>query len=245
MARAQEAFDEEEEIDLPDNIITYHVAREGEELPPCTAIKCEYVMCESGIMVRARREGLEVCLPVSTTYAPLPGLAQVEPYARFEHPRVPEALVAEMIERARAACRGQSDSDFLESLFHLTVEDGDWRLHEPKQARRRSSVRPDDDGPESSYAAALAEIHVHPDDTPDFSEQDDTEEAGKFRVFGIIYNLWSPRPRLRVRVGVHDHFCQVPADWLFQLPTYVADVVAEEMEAAARLCGGQEDGARG
>jgi hypothetical protein len=217
--------------ELPDNIITHTVAREGEPIPPNASIKCDYLMCAPGVMVRARREGLDVCLPVAYTESPLPGLAHVEPYARFEHPRVPEALVAEMIERSRSACRGRTDSEFLESLFHLTVEDGDWRLHEPEQARRHSSVRPADDGPGSSYAEALVEVHVHPDDTPDFSEQDDFEESGKFRVFGIIYNLWSPRPRFRVRVGAHDHFCQVPAGWLFQLPVTVADAVAEEIAA--------------
>ncbi len=245
MALAQETSDDEELV-LPDNVITYLVAREGEELPAYGAIKCEYITCASGVMVRARRDGLEVCLPVAYADAPLPGLARVAAYAQFEHPTVPEELVEEMITRARSACRGRGDSNFLESLFHLTFDAGAWILHEPEQARRHSSVRPIDDGPDSSYASALAEIHVHPDDTPDFSPQDDFEEADKFRVFGIIYDLWSDRPRLRIRIGVHDHFCQVPAAWLFDMPEGVADVVAEELEVAGCLSehdGGVEDGA--
>jgi hypothetical protein len=224
-----------EDFGLPDNIVTHLIAREGEALPPYGAIKCEYIMTASGLMVRSKRDGLEVCIPVAVTAAPLPGLAEVAAYAQFEHEPVPEAFLAEMIERARRACRGSRAAEFLESLFHLTYEPsaGGWVLHEPDQLRRHGAVRPSDDGPDSSYASALVEIHVHPDTDPDFSDQDDYEESGKFRVFGIIYNLWGDRPRLRIRLGVHDHFCQIPAAWLFELPEHVTDVVAEEIEAAA------------
>ena len=236
-----------EDFGLPDNIVTHLIAREGEGLPPYGAIKCEYIMTASGVMVRSRRDGLEACIPVAVTTAPLPGLAEVAPYAQFEHELVPENFLSEMIERARRACRGRLADEFLESLFHLTFEQGagGWLLHEPDQTRRHGAVRPTDDGPGSSYASALVEIHVHPDIDPDFSDQDDEEESGKFRVFGIIYNLWGDRPRLRIRLGVHDHFCQIPASWLFELPEEVADVVAEEIEAAAAVdafaCGELEE----
>jgi hypothetical protein len=221
----------EEEFDLPDNIIKYLVAREGEGLPPISAIKCEYVMAAGGLMVRARREGLEACVPVAPTDAPIPGLAEVEPYALLDYPLVPEELVTEMVARARGACRGARDEDFVESLFHLAYGAGAWVLHEPPQIRRHSAVRPKDDGADSSYGSALIEVHVHPEARPEFSGQDDDEESGKFRVFAVIGDLFGPARRLRVRVGLHDHFCEVPAGWIFELPAGVIDCVEEEAAA--------------
>lgn len=219
-----------EDFGLPDNIIKYLIAREDEELPPCSALKCEYIMSAGGLMVRARREGLQVCVPVAPTEADIPGLALVEPYAAFDYPRVPEELITEMVARSRRACRGERDEEFVESLFHLNYDEarGGWLLHEPPQERRHSAVKPREDGADSSYGSALIEIHVHPEVAPHFSEQDDEEESGKFRVFGIIGNLFGDVRRLRIRVGVHDHFCEVPALWLFELPDDVLDCVEEE-----------------
>lgn len=240
----------DEEFGLPDNIIKYLVAREGEVLPPFSAIKCEYIMAAAGLSVRARREGLEVCVPVAPTEADIPGLEMVEPYAVFDYERVPAALVTEMIVRARRACRGERDEDFFESLFHLDYDGaaGGWQLHEPPQIRRHSAVKPKEDGADSSYGSALIEIHVHPEVVPHFSEQDDEEESGKFRVFGIIGNLFGDVRRLRIRVGVHDHFCEVPAAWLFELPGDVLDCVEEDGAAAGAivafdLCAGGETNA--
>ncbi|MFL6284461.1 MAG: hypothetical protein ACJ74Q_15055 [Pyrinomonadaceae bacterium] len=222
-----------EELELPDNIVTYLVAREDEELPPISAIKCEYLMTASGLMVRARREGLEACVPVAQTDAPIPGLAEVESYAVLDYPRVPAVIVEEMIARSRRVCRSAADSDFVESLFHIAFDPaaGAWSLSEPPQVRRHSSVKPTEDGTDSSYAAALIEVHVHPEVVPEFSEQDDGEESGKFRIFAIIGNLFGDPRRLRVRVGLHDHFCEIPAEWVFELPPDVVDCVEEEATA--------------
>jgi hypothetical protein len=242
----------DEDFGLPDNIIKHLIALEDEELPPFSAIKCEYIMSAGGLMVRSRREGLEVCVPVATTESDIPGLALVEPYATLDYPRVPAALLAEMVERSRRACRGERDEDFFESLFHLNYDasQGGWVLHEPPQIRRHSAVKPKEDGADSSYGSALIEIHVHPEVVPHFSEQDDDEESGKFRIFGIIGNLFGDVRRLRIRVGVHDHFCEVPAAWLFELPEGVLDCTEEEGAPVASaggfeivVCGGESDAA--
>jgi proteasome lid subunit RPN8/RPN11 len=205
------------EAGLP-NLITYEIAGES-QLPPLQALMYGYVMTGDGVMIRARRQGLEVCLPVAVSPSPITGLAAVEPFVALPGGRVPAALVTRMLERSRAVCRSAADVDFLESLFYLSYdeESGEWKLAESAQERHHSTVRPRDDSAGSDYAQALIEVHTHPRGYPDFSEQDDEEEQGKFRVFAVCSDLFE-HTSLRVRVGIFEHFCEIPAEWVFEVP---------------------------
>ena len=44
-----------------------------------------------------------------------------------------------------------------------------------------------------------------------FSATDDRDEQG-FRIYGVAGRLYTPRPELRLRVGVYGH--SAPLDWL-------------------------------
>lgn len=207
-----------------------HVIAFDETLPPLTATKYEYVMAASGLLIRAKRKGLEVCLPIAEPTWPVMGLAEVTPYFNLEYPLVPGEHVTRMLERSRAVCKSRRNEDLLENLFYLlwNEAEGFWELIEPEQEREHASVRPKEDGAESPYGRAFIEIHSHHHWEAEASETDDTEEIGKFRIFVVLGNIFD-RPSLRVRVCVHEYFIDVPASCIFEMPGGVTDCLMEDL----------------
>lgn len=208
-----------------EGFIDYHIAR-TKDLPPLKATKYDFVLAAAGLFVRARREGLEVCLPIAVPGYDVLGLADIDPYLNLDYPLVPAEHVTRMLDRARAVCKSRREEDLLENLFYLmwNKAEGKWELIEPEQERERATVKPKDDSADSPYGRALIEIHSHHKWEAEASETDDTEEIGKFRIFTVLGNIFE-RPEVRVRVCVHEFFIEVPAGCIFDLPEGVADAL--------------------
>src|SRR5262249_26982287 len=138
----------------------------------------------------------------------------------------PAQAVDVMLERARQAERGGHP---IEILFHLEWAAGQWLLHVPPQEGSASHVRPLEDGADSSYARVLIEVHSHHGMDAYWSETDNRDERSGFRLYGVLGRIFT-HPVLRVRVGMHGHFLQVPAAQIFDLPPGLHEALEEEHE---------------
>jgi len=169
--------------------------------------------------LHAEREELEVHFPIAQ--AEIRGLTASEPVFNFKPPPVPWDMVSEIWRESH-----HYGSEGLETLFHLIWSpvypwDDGWELVAPEQTRSAARCRPLDDGPGSSHARALIEIHSHHSMAARFSSTDDTDETG-FRLYGVIGRL-SEAPEIRLRVGVYGYHWEVPASWALELPDGLRD----------------------
>lgn len=194
--------------------IAYNIATSS-ILPDITASMMEYWLAGNGVFVRAARLGLSACVPVSN-YA-IAGLPAITPYVQLEYPLVPAHLALEMLHRSQAV----GDREI---LFYLSFVNGRWQLDIPKQLATSSSVRPLTASLGTAYETASIEIHSHHSTSARFSAIDDLEESGKFRIFGVLGEIFT-RPILNLRVGLYSHFWQIPASWVFQLPNELSNFV--------------------
>lgn len=205
------------------NLVHYHIAKPGMPLPPLAAALYEYILAGNGIFIRgARREfQAQICIVPCV----IRGLADLEASLQLNAPRVPCEIVAEMIQRARAA--RDAEGQPCEIVFHLELAAaGAWRCHVPNQSQSPLRAKPSDDSPSSSYARACIEVHSHVDMCARFSSLDDQDEQG-FRVYAI-FGCISTRVVMRVRVGMYGYHCDIPANWVFDLPHEVGDAVTGE-----------------
>lgn len=193
-----------------------------DSLPPIgQGVLFEYVFGGNGIFVRGAREGLQVIIPVLPA---LPGLLRgfgsLAPRVEMAYPRVPAALVSEMLRLSKEARAATGEP--IEALFHLawnTTSKG-WALDVPPQTRTSGSVRALDDGSESSYARSLIHAHSHHEMRAFFSGIDDKEQRG-FRIYAVFGDIFTA-PTLRVRAGMYDYFHEIPAGEIFELPPEVS-----------------------
>ncbi len=205
------------------HLVYYHIAKPGMPLPPIQAALYEYILAGNGIFIRgARREfQAQFCI----VPCEIRGLANLEASLQLNAPRVPREIVAEMILRARLA--GDANGQPCEIVFHLELDEARvWHCHVPSQAQGPARAKPADDSPSSSYARACVEVHSHVDMHVRFSSLDDQDEVG-FRVYAILGRI-STRAVMRVRVGMYGYRCDVPANWVFDLPTEIGDAVTGE-----------------
>lgn len=201
---------------------------DGAPPPRMVGALYNYALAANGLFIRAQREGLEACVPVSEGFE-VRGLGELEPFAKLSHPRVSPGFVKLILDLSRSACVTKKTPT--EALFHLWWLEGEkrWRLDRPKQEATATSVRPLEDGEGSSYQIALIEVHSHHEMDPTFSEVDDADEQG-FRIYGVIGNIFD-RPKLRVRVGCYGHFLELPAEEIFYMPEEVEDATRIDAEA--------------
>lgn len=184
-------------------------------LPPLRAPMYDYVLAANGVYIRARRAGLYVQFPV--TYGAIHDLQHLEDRIVLEHPRVPEKLVTEMLERSRRVVLPN-----VEVLFHLVYEAEAWTLYEPPQVRNGWGVRPAEDGPGSSYARAIIEAHSHFTQPAYFSSSGDDKDEQGFRIYAVLGNVLT-KPEILTRVGVYGHHWLIPAATVFELPSNIRD----------------------
>jgi PRTRC genetic system protein A len=199
----------------------------------------EYVLAADGVYLHAKREGLEVFLPVMEPLrygAEVRGLLPATPFVKMDYPKVPHSLVEQMLESAIASAddRGRP----LEVLFHLIWTGRPpgypgWKLVLPEQKRHYASVNPIGSSlaPGGSYELAFIECHSHHHMNAFFSGTDDRDEQG-FRIYAVLGKIYD-HPQLRVRVGVFGQHFQIPATEIFELPYEgrVRDaIVADELE---------------
>ena len=196
-----------------------HVLAVTDALPPIRAAVIEYVYAENGVFVRARRPGVEAMIPY--VECRLNYLDPVQPYVTLEYPKVPAALVEEMLALSREAAAAG-----VEILFYLLWEDSQWRLVVPKQRQSAWAVEPVETGAGSSFSFALVEAHSHRHESARFSPTDDKGEFN-LRFYAVMGRVNDDVAEIRLRIGVNGHTCEIPAATLFELPASVNDCLGE------------------
>lgn len=213
----------------PFTLINHITLQRGQALLPLkhpseSGYLYEYVFAENGVFLRARRDLMGVCMPIAPCM--IRGLAPLTPCLDLETSRVPKEMVNRMFAHACGACVRERGA--VEVLFHLcwNEDQKSWELAIPDQEATAVSVRPKQSGPNSSYERALIELHSHHRMRPYFSPTDDKDESG-IRLYAVIGRICT-RPTIRLRVGVYQHFWEIPATWVFDLPAHIRDANASE-----------------
>lgn len=211
----------------------YHLALPGEPLPPVDETKMlDYVVAANGVYVRSRRPGLEVCLPVSFNLQPIRGLAEIDSYAQWGFPRVPQKLVKRMLEESRSVCFVSPT----EALFYLHFGSVDytgvkfalqdnWYVVMPEQEASEEFVIPTVAALNAGAGkGAMIELHSHHSMEAKFSPDDNADESQGFRIYSLIGTIFD-KPTIRTRVGLFGHFFDYPASEFFELPEELIDCV--------------------
>lgn len=189
------------------------------ETEAITAAMYEYLLAGNGLFIRAKRREFSVCLPVCRE--PVKGLPDVKSGIVWHKPQIPDFIWTQILENARA---GSDSIQFREEVYIVfwneTTSGWDWK--NIGQERKWASTIADDSL--SEYGNACLELHTHPDGAVHFSRADDRDESGKFRLFGILIDVHSPKPKIRFRCGVYDYFAQIPADYISELPPDFLDL---------------------
>ncbi len=206
---------------------------------PITAPLYEIVIAQNGVFKRARRQEMTAAIELSSFNIKIPELAVGA--ARVElAKKIPARVFTEILAHARnstdAGC-------FTENLYAvcLRYESGEYFWKEVSRSRSFGSTIARDDDP--AYQTAVLEIHTHPPGSFDFSTSDDRDESGKFRLFGILVDIHSAKPAIRLRVGVYDSFWEIPVESIADVPIEnLSDLVEQEREILAEICKNLGDG---
>lgn len=208
---------------------------------PITAPLYEIVIAQNGMFKRARRREINAVIELSAFAVKIPELAIEE--ARVE---LIETIPARIFREILAHARRETDAvNFTENLYAICRDNESGGYSWKEISRRRSfgsTIARDDD---SAYQNALLEIHTHPPGCRDFSSQDDRDESGKFRLFGILVDIHSEEPAIRLRVGIYDSFWEIPVEIITQAPPEnLTDLVKQERERFAAIYQSLSDEAR-
>jgi PRTRC genetic system protein A len=180
----------------------------------------EYLVGANGLYARAVRREISACLALWPGRLGGEYLVAVEPHFRLNGPRVPAAIVSEMLDLARLAAPEEQGAD--ELLFYLTLGEAGWALHVPPQEATTVSVRATLDAHNPAYSQAVLEVHSHHRMHAFFSADDNREEAGKFRLFAVLGDI-DTRPTLVVRLGMWGYFWNLAPQSVFEMPGEVQD----------------------
>ncbi len=195
-----------------DCIFTSYNVATASNLPPIGSTIKEYWLASNGVFLRAARKEIDVCIQLCALN--IPGLPILKPYFNFHYPPIPQCLVSTMLELSTAAGRE-------EVLFYLAFTGGSWQLNIPNQVATEYSATPTN--PLAPfYESAIVEVHSHHRMAAEFSHADDREEAGKFRLFAVLGEIFT-QPTISVRVGIYNHFQVLGACQIFQLPQGIVD----------------------
>lgn len=205
---------------------------------PITAPLYEIVIARNGVFKRARRREMQAVVELSAFAVEIPELAAGE--ARVELiEKIPARIFAEILTHAR----NETDAaNFTENLYAVChdAETGNYFWKEVSRSRSFSNTIARDDDP--AYQNAVLEIHTHPPGCREFSNQDDCDERGKFRLFGILIDIHGDNPLIRLRVGVYDSFWEIPVEFVTdeQLEN-LTDLVRQERERLGEICNSFSD----
>ena len=192
-------------------LVQHLVVRDDGQLPPIPDCLYAYIMAGNGIFLYAKRDDLEVLIPVSRVI--IAGLPSLEPFANLPH--VPAALMHHVLQ----ASRENLPNEIL-FWFNFDHDQRIWNVDAPLQVCRPASVYPLDKS-DPLGTKALIDLHSHALMEPFFSPTDDKDEQG-FRIFAVIGKV-NGRPKIRVRVGVYGNYWDIPAAMIFELPEDIRD----------------------
>lgn len=199
---------------------------------PITAPLYEIVIAQNGVFKRARRLEMTAAVEVSAFAVKIPELADGASYVELAE-KIPAQIFIEILAHAQNSTDARN---FTENLYVVcwNAETRSYCWKEISGARSFGSTIARDDDP--AYQTAVLEIHTHPLGCRDFSSQDDRDESGKFRVFGILVDIHAAKPAIRLRVGIYDSFKEISVDEISDVPPEgIADLVKQEKEMLAQI----------
>ena len=185
---------------------------------PLTAKLYEYVMAGNGLFVRARRSEFTATIPICRIS--IKGLPEIKTGIVWHKPRLPRRVFQEILQNARAnSDAGNFKEDFYAVFWKEELNNWTWAAI----SRERSLASTIADDKRAEYAAACLELHTHPPGAIHFSRADDRDEAGKFRLFGILTDIHG-QPKIRLRCGIYDYFEPLTADEVGEMPDQILDL---------------------
>ena len=192
-------------------LVQHLVVQDDGKLPSIPDCLYAYIMAGNGVFLYAKRDDLEVLIPVSrATIADLPLL---EPFVNM--PRVPSVLMHHILQ----ASKENLPNEIL-FWFNFDHDRQVWDMDAPLQICRPAHVFPVDKS-DPLGIKALIDLHSHALMEPFFSPTDNKDEQG-FRIFAVIGKV-NETPEIRVRVGVYGNYWNIPASTIFELPEEIRD----------------------
>ena len=191
------------------------------------AIIFDYLMAGNGLFISATRNEFSVCLPIYKES--IKGLPNAESGIFWRKVAIPSNIWSEILADARHA---NDFTEFKEDVFvvYWSEASGEWYWKKISKDRSWASTIADDSLKE--YGDACIELHTHPDGAIHFSQADDRDEQGKFRIFAILTDTHKLNPGIRFRCGVYDYFFQIPAKFVSEMPDRFIDL--NEADSAIR-----------
>lgn len=183
-------------------MISNALMAETSELPPLGDVLYQYVVAANGLFIRAE-DSRSVAL-VKVASARLTGLVDLVPGAHLKVERVSGLWLLSMLRSAR---RNMPNEAMYQLLFTADPAKP-WICQMPDQIGSPTALRFADDG------RAVIDLHSHNSMAAFFSDTDNADEQG-FRFYAVIGRIDTPRPEIRVRVGVYGHHLAVPATTVF------------------------------
>ncbi len=199
---------------------------------PITAPLYEIVIAQNGVFKRARRLEMTVSARVSAFAVKIPELAVCTPKIELLE-KITTTIFAEILSHARSTTDA---GDFTENLYAVcwNARNRSYFWKEISGKRSFGSTIARDDDP--AYQTAVLEIHTHPPGCLNFSSQDDRDESGKFRLFGILIDIHAAKPSIRLRVGIYDSFWEIPVEAISEASLEsITDLVEQEREMLAQI----------
>jgi PRTRC genetic system protein A len=197
-----------------------------------TAPLYEISIAQNGTFKRAKRREMSAVVKISSFRAPIRELAIAENRVDLKE-KIPVRIFEEILSHARNSTEKGS---FTENLYAISwdEETGGYLWDEISRARSFGSTIASTEN--LAYQRAILEVHTHPAGCRHFSSQDDRDESGKFRLFGILVDIHSENPLIRLRVGVYDSFAEIPLASIVDEPSEkLIDAVTSEAEIAHQL----------
>jgi hypothetical protein len=200
---------------------------------PVTAPLYEIAVAQNGVFKRARRREMTAAVELSSFPVRIEELATERERVELAE-KIPVRIFTEILAHARSVTDARN---FTENLYAV-YWDGEIKRYFWKEISRSRSfggtIARDDD---RAYKDALLEIHTHPPGCRQFSAQDDRDESGKLRLFGILIDIYAEKPLIRLRVGIYDSFREIPVEWVADAPPEnLTDLVKQERERLAEIC---------
>ena len=192
-------------------LVQHLIVQDDGKLPSIPDCLYAYIMAGNGIFLYAKRNDLEVLIPISG--ATIAGLPPLEPFVNI--PRVPAILMHHVLK----ASKENLPNEIL-FWFNLDQDQAAWSVDAPLQTCTPASAVPEDRN-DPLGIKALIDLHSHARLDPFFSRIDNRDEQG-FRIFAVIGKV-NEQPEIRVRVGVYGNYWNIPASMIFELPGEIRD----------------------
>ncbi len=187
------------------DLIGYHIYQH-DPLPPLAPQHAyDYVLAANGVFMRAQSPMMQVCIPICNTA--VRGLRPLQPAIHLIHGRLPSAMLQHCITDARQATTEQNH--LLETLYHVHLIEGHYRLVKPPQSATTGNVTT-----VTVYPQTLLDLHTHGDSAAFFSATDNRDEQG-LRFYGVLGKVRDREPEMRLRLGCYGYFYECPLETLF------------------------------